>query len=85
VALHSWQIGSELCMVGAFAVAFMAVQLLHELAPVLPFSACYAIVGFPLLCAGAILMHRGRRKVQSVSLLPEQPLAPWSTSTKTAL
>ena len=73
-AFRSLHLGRELGIAGGLSLVFMAVHLLHEVVPALPLSACYGMVGLPLLVAGGALLHRGRKKLKSVSLLPEQSL-----------
>ncbi len=50
--VQALQIGREIAVVGSLCVVFTVVSALHDLVPAVPLSACYGIVGLPLLIAG---------------------------------
>jgi hypothetical protein len=50
--LRALCVGRELALVGGLCVVFTLVSALHELAPALPLSVCFGVVGLPLLLAG---------------------------------
>jgi hypothetical protein len=73
-AARSLSLGAALGMTGGLFWAFMLVYAMHEIWPGLPLFACYGMVGTILVAIGGALLHRGRKRLKSVSALPEQSI-----------
>jgi hypothetical protein len=71
-AARSLSLGAALGMTGGLLWALMLVYALHEIWPGLPLFACYGMVGTILAGIGGALLNHGRKKLRSVSALPEQ-------------
>jgi hypothetical protein len=66
--------GAGLGVAGVILVAFMLAQLLQVAIPALPWWACYGIMGFVLLSAGAGLCYAGKLLIESVTALPKESM-----------
>jgi len=68
-------LGAGICFLGAIALCFMVVHLLHWLASHMmdpasfPLWACHGVVGVVLVVLGASLAYAGRQKLQAVNPL----------------
>ena len=74
-AAQSLSLGAGLGMTGGLFLGFMLVYVLHEVWPRLPLWASFGIIGAALLIAAGVLIYLGRKKLETVSAVPEQSLA----------
>ncbi len=63
-----------LAVAGVILVAFMLAQLLQLAIPTLPLWACYGVLGFVLLGAGAGLGYAGKLLFESFTALPNESI-----------
>ena len=66
--------GAGLLGAGVILMAFMLTQLLQWAVPALPLGACYGVLGFVLLSAGAGLFYAGKLLFDSFTTLPKESM-----------
>jgi uncharacterized membrane protein len=66
--------GAVLLLAGIILLAFMLAHLLQWAVPALPLWACYGILGFVLLSAGAGLSFAGKLLFESFTALPKESM-----------
>jgi hypothetical protein len=66
--------GAGLLVAGVILLAFMLAHLLQWAVPALPLWACYGVLGFVLLSAGAGLLYAGKLLFDSFTTLPKESI-----------